>query len=86
MKADDNSMTREERNRLHMERVRAVHRRSAYERTLDRIRYIQGEQARADAGLREPLRDYLLTDLQHLQSLRDVLLSEMVEAGQLDAN
>lgn len=54
MKADDNTMTREERNRLHMERVRAVHRRSAIARVSARLAYIDALEREAKAGLRAP--------------------------------
>ena len=52
MRAEDNPMTREERNRLHMERVRAVHRRSAIARVSARLAYIDTLEREAKAGLR----------------------------------
>lgn len=73
----------ETRNRDHMERVRAVHRRSAYERALDRIRYIEHARDEAAAGLRQPLRPHLLEELLHLRALRDAIYTEMVAAGQV---
>ena len=73
----------DKRNREHMAAVRAVHRRSAYERTLDRIRLIEGACDEAKAGLRPPVRDYMLEELGHLRTLRDVIRAEMVAAGQV---
>lgn len=72
-------------NAEHMERVRAVHRRSAYERALDRIRFIEQARTEAEAGLRPALRPYLLEELEHLRALRDAIHAEMVEAGQVAA-
>lgn len=83
MKADDNTMTREERNRLHMERVRAVHRRSAYERVVSRLAYFAQLQAEATVGLRPPLSALQNETIGSLQALRDLLWSEMVNAGQV---
>lgn len=77
MKADERRVDN------HMEQVRAVHRRSAYERTLGRIRFIEQARAEADAGLRPVLRPYLLEELSHLCSLRDAIRAEMVSAGQI---
>jgi len=70
-------------NREHMERVRAVHRRSAYERVLSHIRRLEGQRSLAAAGLRGPLHDSELEELEHLQNLRDAILNEMIEAGQV---
>lgn len=71
------------RNREHMERVRAVHRRSAYERVLDRIRFIEHAQDEEEAGLRPPLRPHLVEELAHLRTLRAAIHAEMVAAGQV---
>lgn len=73
----------ETRNRDHMERVRAVHRRSAYERVLDRIRFIEHARDEEVAGLRPPLRPHLLEELAHLRTLRAAIHAEMVAAGQV---
>lgn len=83
MKADDNTMSRTERQREHMEQVRAVLRRSAHERVLRHIRRIEGLQSMAEAGLRPPLYDFELEELRHLRVQRDAILAEMVAAGQV---
>lgn len=70
-------------NREHMERVRAVHRRSAYERVLERIRYIEQAREAAELGLRQPLRGYMVEELEHLRILRNTILNEMSAAGQV---
>jgi len=67
----------------HMEQVRAVHRRSAYERVLGKISNIERLRAEGEAGLQRPLRDFQLEELSGLYDLRDTIRKEMVEAGQI---
>ena len=82
MRADDDTMTRAERNRLHMERVRAVHRRSAHARVLSRIEYYETLAREAGAGLRPALSDDARAHHKRLLALRDELAAEMLSAGQ----
>lgn len=67
-----------------MEQVRAVHRRSAYERVLAKIRNIELLKAEGEAGLISPLRDWQFEELAGLYDLRDAIRKEMVEAGQIE--
>lgn len=73
----------QERNCEHMEQVRAVHRRSAYERVIGKIAWLEHLRAQAEAGLRRPLQPFQIEELEHLRTLRDAIHLEMVEAGQL---
>lgn len=72
----------ETRNRDHMERVRAVHRRSAYERVLSRIVFYGNWELEAEAGLRPPLPDHSRQHLACLLALRDELQAELEAHGQ----
>jgi len=72
----------ETRNREHMERVRAVHRRSAYERVLSRIVFYCTWEREAAAGLRPPLPDDCRQHLASLLALRGELEAELVAHGQ----
>ncbi len=75
----------------HMERVRAVHRRSAYERVLSKIAYYEawdravtegitlGRHQPDDPALGEHERD----QLKYLRELRDAIRAEMIEHGQI---
>ncbi len=60
----------------HMDRVRAVHRRSAFERVIDKISAV-----RAMA----PLTDEETEQLKYLVELRDMIRKELIEHGQLEA-
>lgn len=67
----------------HMDRVRAVHRRSAYARVLDKIAILQ-------TWLREVDKDGFDTanereQLKYLIELRDMIRKELVEHGQIEA-
>ena len=73
----------ETRNREHMERVRAVHRRSAHERVGRRIAYLEQLEAEARAGLRPALLAVQVEALSDLRRLRGALWQEMVAAGQV---
>ena len=64
-------------NQEHMNRVRAVHRRSAYERVLSKIATLQ-----ADGGV---INDNEREQLTRLLDLRDVIRAELVENGQLES-
>lgn len=72
----------ETRNREHMERVRAVHRRSAYERTLEHIRRLEQIRLLSETGLRT-FYPFQREELEHLLVLRDAIRAEMVAAGQV---
>ena len=66
----------------HMERVRAVQRRSAYERVLAKIVFYRAMERTAEAGLP----DECLEHLGYLCELRDSLRQEMIVAGQITAD
>lgn len=82
MRADDDRRTPVERNAEHMARIRAVHRRSAYERVSRRISYFEQLEAEATAGLRPPLRAVQVEALHDLRELRTSLWRELVLSGQ----
>lgn len=86
MRADDDTLTREERNRLHMKRVRAVHRRAAYARVSARIEYYRTLEREAAAGLRPALTTDATEHCKALLRLRDEIWSEMLAAGQVENN
>ncbi len=68
----------EKANREHMDRVRAVHRRSAYERAF--YKQCELEYIEKQLGLTE-------TEQRHLSHVRDllgVIRREMIEHGQLE--
>ena len=67
---------REKAHKEHMERVRAIHRRSYAERLLSRIAYYEAVEE-PDEGERE-----------HLKTLKELLAdvrAEMIEHGQIEA-
>ena len=70
-------------NQDHMEQVRAVHRRSAYERVLNRIVFYSTWEREAAAGLRPPLPDDCREHLLGLLSLKKELEAELVAHGQM---
>lgn len=74
----------ETRNREHMERVRAVHRRSAYERAVRHIARLERLRVLSEQGLR-PVYPFEGEELEHLRTLRDAVRAEMVAAGQVPA-
>lgn len=82
MRANDDRRTREQRNAEHMERVRAVHRRSAYERVLSRIAFYSQWEREAAAGIRPALPDDCRDHLASLLALRGELEAELVANGQ----
>src|SRR5690606_4974431 len=82
MRAEESKFSAAERNREHMERVRAVHRRSAYERVLSRIAFYCTWEREAAAGLRPPLPDDCRQHLASLLALRGELEAELVAHGQ----
>lgn len=82
MRADDDRRTPQERNREHMERVRAVHRRSAHERVVSRIVFYATWEREAAAGLRPALPDDCREHLASLLALKAELEREMAEHGQ----
>ncbi len=71
------------RNAEHMERVRAVHRRSAYERVLAKIAHIEEQDRLAGAGLQPRLTDFQVDLRKYLYELLEAIRREMVEAGQI---
>ena len=83
-------------NRDHLERCRAIHRRSAFERVLSKILYYESLERAATLTKRtrmenhEPINPPLSEDdreqLQHLRELRGTIRQEMIEAGQIDAH
>jgi len=83
MRADENKVTAAQRNREHMERVRAVHRRSAYERVVDRIARYEAVLRAAELELAAASTARLEADLTALRDQRARLWQEMVEAGQV---
>lgn len=82
MKADLPMPSPAERNRQHLEQVRAVHRRSAYERVLNRIVFYSTWEREAAAGLRPPLPDDCRDHLLGLLALKRELETELVAHGQ----
>jgi len=72
----------ETRNREHMERVRAVHRRSAYERAVRHIARLERLRLLSERGER-PHYAFEAEELAHLRTLRDAVHAEMVAAGQV---
>ena len=58
----------------HMARVHAVHRRSAYERVLNKIRHIQNQPLGTPDEAEQ---------LAHLIELRHLIRAELIEHGQL---
>ncbi len=76
-------MRAKERDEAHMERVRAVHRRSAWERVLSKIAsYEMWERGSHDPDV-SPLTDHERDQLKYLRELREVIRQEMIDAGQL---
>jgi len=69
-------MTKAQEQQAHMNRVRAVHRRSAYERVLDKIATMQGW---------EPMSDDEREQLKYLVELRGMIRKELIEHGQLES-
>ncbi len=82
MTADDDNVTPEQRNREHMERVRAVHRRAAYERVMSRIVFYRTWEREAAAGLRPPMPEDCHAHLSVLLELRDELEAELTANSQ----
>ena len=84
-------MRPQEIHAAHMERVRAVHRRSAWERVLSKIAFYEMWERSIETGKRlghhlpddPPLTDHERDQLRHLRELRDVIRAEMIEAGQI---
>lgn len=82
MRADDDRRTPVERNAEHMARIRAVHRRSAYERVLSRISFYCQWEREAAAGLRAALPDDCREHLSGLRALKVELEAELLAHGQ----
>lgn len=83
MKADEGRFSAAERNREMMQRVRAVHRRSAYERVVGKIARYEAVLRAAELGLAGTATARLEADLAALRELRDGIWQEMVVAGQV---
>lgn len=69
-------------NREHMDRVRAVHRRSAYQRVLNRIGFYSAWEREAKVGLRPPLPDDCRNHLIGLLVLKTELEGDLIAHGQ----
>ncbi len=76
MKADERRVDN------HMEQVRAVHRRSAYERVVGRIAFYSAWDREAKVGLRPPLPDDCHDHLSGLLALKAELEAELIAHGQ----
>ena len=82
----------EQAHTAHMERVRAVHRRSAYERVLGKIAYYEAWDRAVTDGFQigkhmpdnPPLGDHERDQLKYLRELRDAIRAEMIEHGQIE--
>ncbi len=74
--------TDQQKNADHMEAVRAVHRRSAYERVQSRIAFYQTWEREAAAGLRPLLPEDCRLHLARLCTLRSEIIEEMQRFGQ----
>lgn len=85
MKADETRVTAAERNRQHLEQVRAVHRRSAYERVSRKIERYEQVLHAAELGLAVISAERCQAELIGLHELRTTLWQEMVDAGQVAA-
>lgn len=83
MKADEGGPNAAERNREHMAQVRAIHRRSAYERVTRKIERFEELQRAADVGFAGISVEHCRAELGGLHELRELLWREMVEAGQV---
>jgi hypothetical protein len=69
----------------HMDGVRAVHRRLAYERVLNKIASMHDWERKAWAGKDGfEFADNEREQLAHLLELRDIIRAELVEHGQLE--
>ena len=85
--------TARERDEEHMERVRAVHRRSAWERVLTKIMDYELWERSIASGQRigrhepddPPLSDHDKDQLKYLRELREVIRQEMIDHGQIPA-
>ncbi len=77
----------------HMDRVRAVQRRSAYERVLNKIATLQAWARKTKSGMTEypdgtafeAMTENEREQLAHLIELRDMIRAELVEHGQIEA-
>ena len=86
-------MRPQEIHEQHMERVRAVHRRSAWERVLAKIAFYEFWERSIETGKKigqhqpddPPLSEHERDQLRHLRELRDVIRAEMIDAGQIEA-
>lgn len=76
-------MNAAERNRQHMEQVRAIHRRSAYERVSAKVERLEELLRDAELGLATLPVEECRAELAALRELRDLFWLEMIEAGQV---
>lgn len=76
-------MNAAERNRQHMEQVRAIHRRSAYERVSAKVERLDELLRAAELGLTALPVEECRAELGALRELRDSLWRGMIEAGQV---
>ncbi len=67
----------------HMERVYAVHRRSAYERVLAKIAYYENWERDAAMDLVPAIGEEQQRQLTYLREMRASLRREMIEHGQI---
>ena len=68
----------------HMERVRAVHRRSAFERAICKLAYFDNWERRAEAGDEPPMDERGRAQHQYVRELVQAIRAEMIEHGQIE--
>lgn len=75
--------TATQRHEEHMEGVRAVHRRSAFERAIGKLAYFDDWERRAAAGDEPPMDERHRAQHQYVRELVQVIRAEMIEHGQI---
>ena len=76
--------THEQAHAEHMERVRAVHRRSAYERAIGNLAYFDAWERREEAGDEPPMDERHRAQHQYVRELVQAIRAEMIEHGQIE--
>lgn len=75
--------THEQAHAAHMERVRAVQRRSAFERAISKLAHFDDWERRAVAGDEPPMDESDRARQQYVRDLVQTIRAEMIERGQI---
>lgn len=76
--------TATQRHEEHMEGVRALHRRSAFDRAIGKLAYFDAWERRATAGDEPPMDERDRAQHQYVRELVQALRAEMIEHGQIE--